>query len=185
MPPHPPKALLKMTILIDSFRPNYDLSAVGMRWMKSWCNWGIGLKPCWRSWRRPDLCVFTVYVCMRVYLCVCSLGADGFWVSVPDTDSVNLCYWPQKYRCPSCSRDASGQYLTAGCVGQARSSVCPSSSPFLSLFLLLTGLDSLIISLNRIILRGRDICSVYLVLVLYRSVFPGLSSFFSFFHTFL
>lgn len=47
-----------MTILIDSFRPNYDLSAVGMRWMKSRCNWGIGLKPCWRSWRRTELCFF-------------------------------------------------------------------------------------------------------------------------------
>lgn len=52
-PPHPfttttttsdssshPRAPFKMTIVIDSLRPNYDLSAVGMRWMKSRCNWG-------------------------------------------------------------------------------------------------------------------------------------------------
>lgn len=46
-----------MTILIDCFRPNYDLSAVGMWRMKSRCNWGIGLKPCWRSCKRTEMCV--------------------------------------------------------------------------------------------------------------------------------
>lgn len=76
MSPPYPRAPLKMTILIDSFRPNYDLSAVGMRWMKSWCNWRIGLKPCRRSWRRSGLWFFhCVYVCF--------VGADGFGISMP------------------------------------------------------------------------------------------------------
>lgn len=69
MPPHL-RAPLKMTILIDSFRPNYDLSAAGMRWMKSWCNCGIGHMPCWRSWGKNELC-FLHLVCMCE--CVCTV----------------------------------------------------------------------------------------------------------------
>lgn len=71
--PTHPRAPLKMTILIDSFRPNYDLSAVGMRWIKSRCNWGIGLKLCWRSWRRTELCIFfnmCVCRCRCIHVCV-------------------------------------------------------------------------------------------------------------------
>lgn len=130
MPPHL-RGPLKMTILIDSFRPNYDLSAAGMRWMKSWCNWGIGLKPCWRSWRRTELGVFfSPCMCVCVFVSVCFLGADGFGASVPETGAVNFWYRPQKYCCHSRSWDASGQYWTTRSVWQAQS-VC---AVFLCLF---------------------------------------------------
>lgn len=73
-----PRALFKMTILIDSLRPNYDLSAVGMRWMKSRCNsGGIGLRPCWRSRRRTEWCGFSFRTHAHTQVtcvCICLVG---------------------------------------------------------------------------------------------------------------
>lgn len=113
-----PRALFKMTILIDSLRPNYDLSAVGMRWMKSRCNWGIGLRPCWRSWRRTELCGFSfpphtlcMCACVCVFLCI-------LWELQPllqhrSRQSVTDHWSKQRYGCCVCSFPVSGSCFLA------------------------------------------------------------------------